>query len=94
MSRKRGRVDTSLRDFSRSLPMALMRTREAVMEQFRPLLREHGITEQQWRVLRALSGVRKVNASELAEITCISMPSLSRILVHRCLLNTSHAAEE
>ena len=29
MSRKRGTVDTSLRDFSRSLPMALMRTTEA-----------------------------------------------------------------
>ncbi len=82
MSRKRGTVDASLRDFSRSLPMALMRTREAVMEQFRPLLRDHGLTEQQWRVLRALSGVKKVSASELAEITCISMPSLSRILGH------------
>jgi hypothetical protein len=43
-----------LRDFSKSLPMALMRTREAVMKRFRPSLRDHALTEQQWRVLRAL----------------------------------------
>jgi len=35
-----------MRDFSRSLPMSLLRAREAVMRQFRPKLREHGLTEQ------------------------------------------------
>jgi hypothetical protein len=54
----RGKRDTGrrvvLRDFSKSLPMALMRTREAVMKRFRPSLRHHDITEQQCRVLRAL----------------------------------------
>ena len=43
-----------LREFDRSLPMALLRAREAVMARFRPLFRLHGVTEQQWRVLRAL----------------------------------------
>ena len=50
------------------------------MAQFRPLLRQHGITEQQWRVLRALVGVDEASATELAALACLSMPSLSRIL--------------
>lgn len=69
-----------LRSFSRSLPMALMQAREAVMARFRPLLRAHGITEQQWRVLRALVSTSEASATEIAERTCLSMPSLSRIL--------------
>ena len=50
------------------------------MAQFRPLLRQHGITEQQWRVLRSLVAVDEASATEIAERTCLSMPSLSRIL--------------
>ncbi len=75
-----GRRSGELRDFSRSLPMSLMRAREAVMARFRPLLRRHGVTEQQWRVLRALDTVDEARASEIAEATCLSLPSLSRIL--------------
>ena len=74
-------AEDSIRDFSRSLPMALLRARESVMARFRPMLREHGITEQQWRVLRALHSVQKpLSASELAERTLLSLPSLSRLL--------------
>ena len=69
-----------LREFSRSLPMALLRAREAVMDRFRPLLRRQGVTEQQWRVLRALSTSTETSASSLAATTCIGLPSLSRIL--------------
>ena len=56
-----------MRDFSQSLPMALLRAREAVMRQFRPILRQHGLTEQQWRILRALAAVDaiEVNARDL-----------------------------
>ena len=71
---------SALREFSRSLPMALLRAREAVMERFRPLLRRHGVTEQQWRVLRALSVAPETSASALGAATCIGLPSLSRIL--------------
>ena len=71
---------SALREFSRSLPMALLRAREAVMERFRPLLRRHGVTEQQWRVLRALSVTPETSASALGDATCIGLPSLSRIL--------------
>ena len=50
------------------------------MARFRPLLRRHGVTEQQWRVLRALSVAPETSASGLAAATCIGLPSLSRIL--------------
>jgi len=46
-----------MREFSRSLPMSLLRAREAVMRQFRPSLRRHDLTEQQWRILRALAAI-------------------------------------
>ena len=60
--------------------MALLRARELVMERFRPHLRRHGVTEQQWRVLRALSSVERITAGALAGLTVLSAPSLSRIL--------------
>jgi homoprotocatechuate degradation regulator HpaR len=69
-----------LRAFSRSLPMALLRARESVMARFRPLLRDHGVSEQQWRVLRALMSDGPMRASDLSADTFISMPSLSRLL--------------
>lgn len=69
-----------LRDFSRSLPMALLRTREAVMRHFRPSLRAIDLTEQQWRVLRALAAIREIDATGLANATFLLPPSLTRIL--------------
>jgi homoprotocatechuate degradation regulator HpaR len=38
----------------RNLPLLLLRAREGVMAHFRAILNQHGLTEQQWRVLRAL----------------------------------------
>ena len=69
-----------MRDFSRSLPMSLLRAREAVMRQFRPALREHGLTEQQWRILRALASIEAAEVTELARTAFLLGPSLSRIL--------------
>jgi homoprotocatechuate degradation regulator HpaR len=69
-----------MRDFSKSLPMSLLRAREAVMKQFRPSLRVHGLTEQQWRILRALAAVDAIEVTELARVAFLLGPSLSRIL--------------
>src|ERR1700722_6444323 len=69
-----------MREFSRSLPMSLLRAREAVMRQFRPSLRNHGLTEQQWRILRALTAVDTIVVTELARVAFLLGPSLSRIL--------------
>jgi len=72
--------DIHLRDLSRSLPLALMRAREAVMQYFRPHHRQHGVTEQQWRVLRVLYRSGELETSELARQSLLLAPSLSRIL--------------
>jgi homoprotocatechuate degradation regulator HpaR len=69
-----------MRDFSRSLPMSLLRAREAVMRGFRPSLRRHDLTEQQWRILRALATVDTIEVTELARMAFLLGPSLSRIL--------------
>ncbi|MDH3350607.1 MAG: homoprotocatechuate degradation operon regulator HpaR [Gammaproteobacteria bacterium] len=75
----RGNAGT-LRDFRHSLPMELLRAREAAMARFRPMLREHGLTEQQWRVIRALADGDRLDASELARRSYLLAPSLTRIL--------------
>ncbi|MGF6174548.1 homoprotocatechuate degradation operon regulator HpaR [Ensifer sp. 4252] len=64
----------------RSLPIALLRAREAVMGHFRPMLARHEITEQQWRVIRILAESGKVDASEMADKAFILAPSLTRII--------------
>lgn len=38
----------------RNLPRLLLQAREAVMAHTRPSLRQHGLSDQQWRVLRVL----------------------------------------
>jgi homoprotocatechuate degradation regulator HpaR len=87
MTRKKDASPTSgherrvpMRDFSRSLPMSLLRAREAVMRQFRPSLRNHGLTEQQWRILRALAAIETIEVTDLARTAFLLGPSLSRIL--------------
>ena len=50
------------------------------MRRFRPGLRRHGVTEQQWRVLRALAHSGPMEVTELACATFLLPPSLSRIL--------------
>ncbi len=68
------------RDTRRSLPIALLRAREAVMSRFRPMLARHDVTEQQWRVIRTLGEVPQLEANELAERACVLAPSLTRII--------------
>jgi homoprotocatechuate degradation regulator HpaR len=77
---KAGLRRVPMREFSRSLPMSLLRAREAVMRHFRASLRDHGLTEQQWRILRALGSIDAIEVTELARVAFLLGPSLSRIL--------------
>src|ERR1700726_1770765 len=77
---KAGLRRVPMREFSRSLPMSLLRAREAVMRHFRASLRGYGLTEQQWRILRALAAVDTIEVTELAQVAFLLGPSLSRIL--------------
>jgi homoprotocatechuate degradation regulator HpaR len=64
----------------RNLPLLLLRAREALMAQFRPALREHGLTDQQWRVARALAEHDALEPRQLCELCMISSPSLTGVL--------------
>ncbi len=68
------------RDLNRSLPMALLRAREALMTGFRPLLQSRDLTEPQWRVMRVLSQEGPLDASDVASRANILAPSLTRII--------------
>ncbi|WP_068081223.1 homoprotocatechuate degradation operon regulator HpaR [Polycladidibacter stylochi] len=63
-----------------SLPLALLRARERIMQPLRPLLLDSELTEQQWRVLRVLYENGVIEPTEIAEKTCLLLPSLTRIL--------------
>jgi homoprotocatechuate degradation regulator HpaR len=69
-----------MRTFERSLPMSLLKAREAVMKKFIPHLRAHDLSPQQWRVLRALYDSEGLEMSALSECCFLLMPSLSRIV--------------
>jgi homoprotocatechuate degradation regulator HpaR len=71
---------SAMRPFSRSLPMQLMRAREAVMRRFRPHLAARGFSEQQWRIVRALNDAGSLEIGALAEHCQIHGASLSRML--------------
>jgi homoprotocatechuate degradation regulator HpaR len=60
--------------------MALLKAREDVMAGFRPNLRAHEVTEQQWRALKTLASHGEMRVSHLSQISLISMPSLTRII--------------
>ena len=71
---------TSIRRFSESLPMLLLRARETAMSRFRPVLKSAGVTEQQWRALRALHELGELTAAGLAAECVILAPSMTRII--------------
>jgi homoprotocatechuate degradation regulator HpaR len=66
----------AMQDFSRSLPIMLYRTLDAVMPRFRQIFNEFGLTEQQWRVLRVLWEHESIAFSKLSGLTLIPAPSL------------------
>ncbi|NMT64610.1 homoprotocatechuate degradation operon regulator HpaR [Marinobacter orientalis] len=69
-----------MRKFDDSLPLRLLKAREAAMGFFRPLLQEIPLTEPQWRVIRALNEFEELESKQLAELCCILSPSLTGII--------------
>ena len=64
----------------RNLPRLLLQAREAVMAHNRPWLREHGLSDQQWRVLRVLGEHGVVETGRVAREAYILGPSLTGVL--------------
>lgn len=63
-----------------ALPVLLQKAREASVAEVRATLANYGLTEQQWRVIRASYEHGEMNAQDLAQKSAILGPSLSRIL--------------
>lgn len=70
---------STLRATGRSLPIALLRAREKVMERYRTLLQKQDLTEQQWRVIRVLDETPGLNMGAISAAANILAPSLSRM---------------
>jgi homoprotocatechuate degradation regulator HpaR len=66
--------------FTQSLPSKLLRLREAVIQRFRPLVHMRQLTDQQWRIIRALAEFKEAEILILSEWCTIHPASLSRIL--------------
>jgi homoprotocatechuate degradation regulator HpaR len=64
----------------RNLPLLLLQAREQVIARFRPILNAHGITEQQWRIVRALIDTGPLEPREIGDLCRISSPSLAGVL--------------
>ncbi len=70
----------SLRRTRRSLPIALLRAREKVMEPIRGMLADSQISEQKWRVLRVVDEAGPMEQTAIAKAACLLLPSLTRII--------------
>ena len=66
--------------FDASLPMMLYRVLDGIMPHYRALFSEHGLTEQQWRVLRTLWEDDSLSSIELARRTLLPAASLVGVL--------------
>jgi homoprotocatechuate degradation regulator HpaR len=64
----------------RNLPLMMLQAREHVIAHFRPILNAHGITEQQWRIVRLLRGTGPLEPHEIGELCRLSSPSLAGVL--------------
>jgi homoprotocatechuate degradation regulator HpaR len=65
----------------KNLPHLLLQSRETLMRRFRPVLKQHGLTEQQWRILRVLLDEDGLEPRQLCERCLISSPSITGVLM-------------
>ncbi|MGJ7473642.1 homoprotocatechuate degradation operon regulator HpaR [Pseudomonas fulva] len=63
-----------------SLTLSLLQARASSMGFFRPALNRHGVTSQQWRVIRVLHKNGDTEIHRLAKLSCILAPSLTGVL--------------
>lgn len=64
----------------RNLPRLLLQARESLLAHTRPGLREHGLSDQQWRVLRVLGEHGTLETGQVAREAYILGPSLTGVL--------------
>jgi homoprotocatechuate degradation regulator HpaR len=70
----------TLRDFESSLPIALLRARAATAAKFKRHTDALGLTQPQWRVIRALAAGDPLDVRTLSHRCALLQPSVSRLL--------------
>jgi homoprotocatechuate degradation regulator HpaR len=73
-------VNVAQRFTNRNLPQQLLKARDALMAHFRPILHHFGLTEQQWRILRALDEHGQLEPREICTLCQILSSSMAGIL--------------
>lgn len=63
-----------------NLPQLFLKARDGLMSHFRPILNHFGVTEQQWRILRALDAHVQLEPREICELCQILSPSMAGVL--------------
>lgn len=64
----------------RNLPQLFLKARDTLMSHFRPILNHFGLTEQQWRVLRALDADGEMEQCDLCTQCQMHSASMAGVL--------------
>lgn len=64
----------------RNLPQRFLKARECLMAHFRPILNHFGLTDQQWRILRALDEQAQLEPREICTLCQIHSASMAGML--------------
>ena len=64
----------------RNLPQRFLKARECLMSHFRPILNHFGLTDQQWRILRALDERESLEPREICHLCQIHSASMTGVL--------------
>ena len=63
-----------------NLPQRMLKARDSLLANFRPILNPFDVTEQQWRLLRALDEHGPLEPREIGDLCQISSPSMAGML--------------
>lgn len=77
--------------------MLMNRALDAIMPKYRAVFAKHGITEQQWRILRVLWEQQRCSTSRLAERTLLPGPSMVGVidrLIDKDLVRRTRSASD
>jgi len=64
----------------RNLPQLFLKARDSLMSHFRPILNRYGLTDQQWRILRALDEYSQLEPREICNLCQILSSSMAGVL--------------
>lgn len=66
--------------YERAFMIELLRLRDGMKEQFKPILKNHGMTDQNWRILKVVVDFGPIEVTQISRAAVIPPASLSRIL--------------